>query len=115
MLKWNFNRIFALRMIVKPYSYLFKNGFSQSKARRIADGTIDKISLVDLEKLCRLFNVSPDEFLEWKEDAKNPVPANHPLRKYNRKEVSMDIIRELSKLPVDKLSDAYNMISGIEK
>ena len=115
MLNWNFNRIFVLRMIEKPYSYLFKNGFSQSKARRISNGKIDKVSLADLEKLCLLFNVSPNEFLEWKEDSNKPLPANHALRKYSREQVSIDIIRELSSIPVDKLQDAYNLIRNIER
>ena len=102
-------------MIKKPYTYLFKNGFSQSKARRISEGTIDKLSLADLEYVCLLFNVSPDEFLEWEEDSNNPLPANHPLRKYSRKQISIDIMRELSSIPVDKLMDACDLIRNIER
>ena len=115
MLTWNLKRIFDLRMIKNPYSFMKSNGFSQGKSRRYADGIVNMLSLADLEKFCLLLNVTPDDIIEWKADPKKFVPENHPLRKYIREENAASIIKEFQNLPIEKVRDALDALKNIEK
>ena len=60
-----------------------------------------------------ILNVTPDDLIEWKEDPKQFVPPNHPIRKYIREESHINIEKQLNNLTIDKVQEALNVIKNM--
>ncbi len=80
MLIWDFIKVFKMRGIRRPYSYLRSIGFSHSLAHRIGTNKIDKLSLDNLEKLCEHLKCTPHDFLVWKPRKAQAEDEHHALR-----------------------------------
>ncbi len=65
MLKWNFKKLFKMRGIDNPFTFLRKLGVSHNLANRIANDQCDKIGLKHLALLCVILNCTPDDMMEW--------------------------------------------------
>lgn len=113
MLKLNLRRFFAGRAIVKPYRYLLDQGFNRTFAGQMSAGKIKRISLADLEHLCRIFQCTPNEVLEWVPDANEKDAVSNPLAALIRVDTSVDLIALLNALPYNKLEEMQKLM--IEK
>lgn len=109
MLTYNFKRIFQLRGIVKPFSFLVKNGFSPAFATRIANNRSRRLNLPDLERLCELLNCTPNDLMQWSPE-KGRDPAGHPLAALRRENTGNTIAGMLANLPLDKLTEIENKL-----
>ncbi len=110
MLTFNFSRIFKARGIDKPFSYLVKAGYSGNLATRIANNRIYRIDLVYLEKLCELFQCTPNDLLEWIPESKDKTNDKHPLVSIRRSDTVVQLTQILNSIPLDKLSEIESMI-----
>ena len=116
MLTFNFTRIFKARGIDKPFSYLIKAGYSGNFATRIVNNRIQRLNLTDLEKLCELFQCTPNDLLEWIPNSKDSTNDKHPLTPIKRSDKVVQLTQILNSVPLDKLGEIESMIKKeIEK
>jgi len=110
MLKVNIQRILAGRAIEKPYTYLVKQGFSKNFAFRLNAGKMQQMKLADIERLCMLFQCTPNELLEWV-PAEKTNAENQPLRDLIRVNPKVDIRAVLNALPYAQIAEMEKLIS----
>lgn len=110
MLTFNFTRIFKSRGIDKPFSYLVKLGYSDNFATRIVNNKIERLNLKDIEKLCELFQCTPNDLLEWIPGGNDLNNENHPLISIKRSDKVVQLTKILNSVPLDKLSDIESLI-----
>ena len=110
MLTFNFKRIFRARGIDKPFSYLEKGGYSQNMATRIVNGRLKRMDLPDMERLCVLFQCTPNDFLEWTPGSHDVTPGNHPLAPLKRDETVVHLTQLINTMPLEKLQAIENVI-----
>ena len=114
MLVFNPRRIFALRGVEKPTSFLVKQGIAPSTVIKFmkAQSSMFKISYVEM--ICVGMNCTPNDLFDWHEDANTKLPENHPLRALERKEKIANIRELLHDMPVEKLSMVENLINELK-
>lgn len=110
MLRYNFSRIFKIKGIERPYSFLINHGFSDRLASRLHRNEIRRIDLNTVERLCLLFQCTPDDLMEWVPDQPVKENADHPLHKLKRIDPVVDIVKTLNKVPVEKLDEIQKLI-----
>jgi DNA-binding Xre family transcriptional regulator len=116
MLRFNFTRIFKSRGIDKPFSYLVKHGYSDNFATRIVNNKIERLNLKDIERLCELFQCTPNDLLEWTPGSKDLNNGNHPLISIKRSDKVIHLSQILNSIPLDKLNEIESVIKKeIEK
>ena len=115
MLFYNFKRMFALRDISKPYTFLKRHGFSHSYAHRIANNDVDSLSMYHLEKLCLIFSCTPNDLIAWKPKNEKENHADNPLRALQKETKKVDIRGLISKMPLDKIDELHQLIEGLKK
>ncbi len=116
MLRFNFTRIFKSRGIDKPFSYLVKKGYSGNFATRIVNNRMETLNLMYVEKLCELFQCTPNDLLEWSPGSKDLNNVNHPLVSIKRSDKVIQLTQILNSVPLDKLNEIESVIKKeIEK
>jgi DNA-binding Xre family transcriptional regulator len=110
MLTFNFSRIFTARGIEKPFTFLVKAGYSDNFATRIVHSRHDKLNLKEVERLCELFQCTPNDLLEWIPKSKDADNGNHPLISLKRSGSAVQLAKILSSIPLDKLGDIEVLI-----
>jgi DNA-binding Xre family transcriptional regulator len=108
MLKINIQRILAGRAIDRPYTYLINQGFSRSIATRLNTGKIKQLKLSDIERLCLMFECTPNELLEWIPGEKE---SGQSLRDLIRVNPNVNIRALLNQLPYAKIAEMEDLIS----
>ena len=114
MLKFNLDRIFALRGITKPIGFLQKIGFTPPIASRISNHKMTSLSPSHVEKLCTALNCSPEDLYEWIPDKPEDDTPSHPLYRLKRKpavnlsDISMDI-------PLSKLEEFNSSLNDLKE
>ncbi len=114
MLKYNISRIISIRGIERPFSFLVKNGFTYNAAHKITNNKIDRLPIKHIEKLCLLFNCTPNDLLEWTPDTNTNINNDHPINQLirkNRESKYKNIYREL---PIDKLDKLDELLSKLD-
>ena len=113
MMIFNPGRMFALRGIEKPYSFLVKNGFGSTTASDLINIRKPLVRTEYLERLCILLNCTPNDLYEWKPDAKTTIAENHPLRTLQKTEVPpmSEIIKDI---PVEKLAQVQDLLRDLK-
>jgi DNA-binding Xre family transcriptional regulator len=111
MLKVNLQRFFAGRAIAKPYTYLVKQGFSKNIATRLNNGKLQRVDLGDIERLCVLFQCTPNDLLEWTPAASQTDAETQPLRDLIRVNPNVNVLAVLNSLPYSKLAEVEKLIS----
>lgn len=112
MLSYNFTRIFKLRGIKNPYTYLVRAGFSEHFAVKIANDKVRQLRLHEFEKLCLLLSCTPNHIMEWKPDSLQKVSEKHPMRELIRIEREIDIVKTLNSVPFDKIREIEELIKN---
>lgn len=116
MLKFNFTRIFKARGIDKPYTYLVKAGYSASFATRTVNNKVRQLNVADVEKLCVMFQCTPNDLMEWIPNTDYNPEQKHPLSSLQRIAKDSRINRLIYNIPVDRLTEIEQLIlKEIEK
>lgn len=110
MLRYNFDRIFYIRGIERPYTFLLKAGFSDNFATRIKNNRVARLNLGDLERLCLLLHCTPDDLMEWVPDTNSDVGKEHSLAKLSRSGRLPNLVRTLYEVPPDQVEEIEKMI-----
>lgn len=114
MLIYNLRRIFTLRGIDKPHTFLVKNGFSPSTASNMLAYYPVVFKVKSLEKLCIALNCTPNDLFEWKPSENSDIAENHPLRSLVKEKAPPPIAQMVKDLPVEKLSELEAIINGLK-
>jgi DNA-binding Xre family transcriptional regulator len=112
MLQLNLNRIFKARGIEQPYKFLVKGGFVPFTAHKYKNGKVEQIRLDHIEQLCILLNCTPNEIFEWAPKDLLEDRFDHPLQAIRRREKKIDIAKLLAKMPLAKLEEVEQYLSG---
>ncbi len=115
MLKFNPNRMMALRGIDRMFGFLHKNGFVRSTANFMLKGAASSIKVEHIEKLCVLLNCTPNDLFYWNPDTNNPLPENHALYALKREHQSVKNYKELlMNIPPEKLPEVENLLESLQ-
>jgi DNA-binding Xre family transcriptional regulator len=114
MLVFNLSRVFKLRNIERPYSFLKKHGFGHMTASNFANGNVVQPHIVHIETLCRVLSCTPNDFFEWTDETGNgAIEDAHPLNtlKREKKKGVGDLIKEI---PLDKLAEVEEFLKKVK-
>lgn len=115
MLSINLQRIFKLRGIDKPYTFLISKGFVPATASKWARNDVGYIRAAQIGKLCVALNCTPNDLFHWTPDKKTSLPDTHALTKLVHTEPAQDVRQLVSELPADKLAQLGEIIAELKK
>ena len=65
--------------------FLQKNGFSRTTSYRFAGKkSVKRLTIMDIRKLCNLFNCTPNDLFSYTESESKPLPPNSPMKQLVR-------------------------------
>jgi|YelNatPaOPRAMG01_1025707.scaffolds.fasta_scaffold03198_11 DNA-binding Xre family transcriptional regulator len=115
MLKYNLDRIFLLRGIENPSVFLMKHGFKDFTAYRFVKKTFTSISPKHLEKLCLIFNCTPNDLMEWIPDSTQTQFETTALRNLIRVSTNSNAAQLIKEVPIEKMEEFVHKIEEIKK
>ena len=110
MLKYNLNRLIRAKGIMKPFSFFRKQGLSGNFSTRLANDRVARLELSEIEKLCEIFQCTPNDLMEWVPSSKSQNTATHPLASLRRSNNPGQIYQMIGDLPIEKISQLEEMI-----
>lgn len=114
MLYFNFARIFELKGIKRPFSYLTSLGYSTSNAGKITTGRIYQINTDRIEKICLDLNCTPNDILDFRPNPNNHLPDDHALHSLTKTELSKEINAKINTLSIEKIEQIHDIIKNME-
>ncbi|MGH2667000.1 helix-turn-helix domain-containing protein [Flavobacterium sp.] len=114
MLYFNFTRIFKIKGIHRPFSYLTSLGYSPGYATRIANNQVGQINTERMERFCRDFNCTPNDILDFRPQANAPLPESHALHTLTKTEITNEVLGKINTLPLDKIQQIHDIIKNME-
>ena len=79
MLRFKIDLLLRAKGIKEGYTFLKGNGFSQMTATKFSNSQMTVLRLVHVEKICELFNCTPNDLLEWSPNKGVKDISKHPL------------------------------------
>jgi DNA-binding Xre family transcriptional regulator len=93
MLKFDIHPLLKLKGATKLMAYLYNRGLSVGRAHHLISKNVKTIAISDIEKLCHIFNCTPNDLFTFEESAAAPLAPNSALKKLIR--VSPPSVTEL--------------------
>ena len=115
MLIFNMERIFALRGIERPFTFLVKKGFPTSTASGMLRFYPKNIKITSLEKLCLALKCTPNDLFEWRDGKDETLDEDQPLNSLRREAVGAKLKDILEDIPLEKLSELEDFMKGLKK
>ena len=116
MLQFDLKFIFKARGVKRGYTFLKQIGITHSLAHRLSAGNVNSMSFVHIEKVCEALHCTPNDLLNWTPSDQQQVAPDHPLQSLRRSESErMDILKEIEKLPLDKMGELKEQIKKINE
>ncbi len=106
MLYFNPKRVFALRGIPNPLTYLMKNGFGRGTANNLLNFNNRSVKFEHLERLCVLLRCTPNDLYDWKPGKDLVAGDDHPLNALKRT-ASKTPLEFMKELPLEKLDEMF--------
>ncbi len=107
----NFKRIFKIKGINKPFTYLTSVGFSGNFASKVKNNRVRRLELKELEKLCLLLNCTPNDLYEWVPDDDIQVAEDHELHKIRKSDKVFDLTRAMNSLSLEDLGKVEDVLN----
>lgn len=114
MIFFNSARIFRLKSIHRPFSYLVKMGYSTGYATKLSRNQVSQINLQYLERFCRDFNCTPNDVFDFRLNRNDDLPSDHALHSLRKKELTNEINHIINALPVEKIEQIHNIIKNMD-
>ena len=114
MIFFNFSRIFKLKGITRPFSYLVNNGYSAGYATKLTNDRVQEINLDRLEKFCRDFNCTPNDILDFRPNAKDNLAKDHALYTLTKPELNTEIVNKINAMSAEKIQQIHDIIKNME-
>ena len=109
MLKFNLRPLLQLKGATKLIAYLFHHGFTKNKAQHLIKDQVKVLYISDIEKLCQVFNCTPNDLFAYEESEANPLPPDSALKQLIRKPIPTvyELVNDLS------LQEATDLINKL--
>lgn len=115
MLQLNLSRIIKQRGIARPNQFLRNHGFTAYTASRILTNKVSGLTNEQLELLCLALRCTPNDLYVWQKPSDGNIPQDHPLHALLPKQESLDMVKQLQELPLDKLEQIRQFIAEMPK
>jgi DNA-binding Xre family transcriptional regulator len=112
MLKFDVHPLLKLKGAKTSAAYLSNLGITKSKSQHLVKKDLKTISISDIEKLCYIFNCTPNDLFTFEESAAKPLPQNSALKKLVRTHPSIPEL--ISGLSVEQASELINKLAEIK-
>lgn len=110
----NFARIFKLRGIRYPYSYLKTLGYSGGYATKLTNNRVTELNINRLEKFCQDFNCTPNDIADFRPNSKTNLPPDHILHTLTKQDLTQEIDALINALPVEKIHQLRDIIKNMD-
>lgn len=114
MLSLNLQRVFALRGIERPFTFLVKNGFSRPTASNLLNHRVQSVKNSSLEKICELLSCEPNDLYEWTPSKNTLNQENHPLKDLRRDDSSQNFREMIKTIPLEKLNRIESLLNELK-
>lgn len=111
MLRIDLSRFMASREILAPRKFLMSQGFTYHMAGRLLREQSGSISYENLEKLCHIFNCTPNDLYSW--DPMGESVDNKALSKLSGRMRQSSILGKLKQLPDSKLDQIRQLVDKL--
>jgi hypothetical protein len=115
MLKFNPNRVFALRGIQKMSGFLVKLGFNYTQATKFLKAGKPTVKVKHIEQLCVALNCTPNDLFEWKAGSDTILPDGHSLNALNKNAGAKNLQEMVKDIPSDKLALIETLLNELKK
>lgn len=115
MLKYNIQRMFSIRGITNPSVYLTKHGFKDYTAYKIVKSNFASLSPQTLEKLCLLFNCTPNDLMEWTPEDAQLQNENIALKKLIAVNINLSLSQIIKEVPAEKMNEFVQKVEELKK
>jgi len=105
MLRIDIKRIARKKGHLEPVKLLVSKGFGGQKAWRIVSGRVKVWELKDIEKLCEIFQCTPNDLFVLEPDKGKVYDVKNPLRELIRVNESYDVLSFLRSEPIEKIKE----------
>lgn len=112
MLSFNLKPVFKARGIDRPFTFLYKAGFSRNTAHNLLNSKSVTFHLKHIERLCAALNCTPNDVLLWEPDANVHLPEDHPLNELKDTNPDYNWQDTIKTLPLEKLEQLVSVIKG---
>ncbi len=112
MLRIDLSRFMASREILAPRRFLISQGFTYHMAGRLLHEQTGSISYRNLEKLCRIFNCTPNDLYSW-EPMEESADSKVALSKLAGRTRQSSILGKLKQLPDSKLDQIRQLVDKL--
>ena len=116
MLRYDLKRVMRARGKSRFFHFLRQHGFGSNTASRLLNAHVRNINVTQVERLCLLFDCTPNDLLEWEPDSDISSPEKKALAQLIRKDKVDQVNALLYQVPMSKLNDvAQYLKSQIEE
>ncbi len=113
MLTLDLARFIETRGIQNPLQFLTKAGFTYHTAGRLLRNQIAKLDYKHLEKLCLLFNCTPNDLISWTPTSSAKLSDKVALSRLAGRKRKGNIVSKLIQLPEDKIDQLRQMLDKL--
>lgn len=114
MIKLNLDRIFSVKGIRNPNTYLVKKGHSSGYATRLINNRAISVPFDKLEAFCIDFNCTPNDLFDYVPSKGQELPAGHALHTISKTEAIGEVNRLLNDMPLKKIEELYAILKREE-
>ena len=102
-MKFDLRRVAQKKGWTNVTEALVKGGIEKQKAWRMGTGRMKKWDVKDIEKVCDIFQCTPNDLFVMKADAGKVYPPEHHLYELLRVNESTDVVTFLKSQPIAKV------------
>ena len=105
MLRIDIKRIARKKGEFEPTKLLVKHGFEKQKAWRLVSGRVKDWDLNDIEKLCEIFQCTPNDLFVLEPEKGKVYDNKHPMQFLIRFNEAYDVLSFLRSEPIEKIME----------
>ncbi|MCL9805758.1 helix-turn-helix transcriptional regulator [Flavobacterium amniphilum] len=103
-----------MKGIHRPFTHMTSLGYSGSFATKMTHNDVRQMNLDILEKICRDFNCTPNDLIDFKPSANSALPKDHALHSLTKTEVDNGLQEKINTLTADKIQQIHDIIKNME-
>jgi len=101
----NIEHVCAIRNIHQPFTFLRKHGFTHNTASQLANNEVKQINIAYIEKLCLIFNCTPNDLFDYSTPTDIQQTKNNPLIAIVKTQQPVNFNELVRDMPLDKLKE----------
>lgn len=101
----NIEHVCAVRNIHQPFTFLRKHGFTHNTASQLVNNEVKEINLAYIEKLCLIFNCTPNDLFDYSPPKEAAQIKNNPLTAIIKTQKPVNFNELLRDMPLDQLKE----------